>query len=260
MSTTPRPEQPDGSPAEVLHPAYEQVRSVLHAGLEQPEAAPAEVRDAALAAAMAEAVALNPAVPSLTARRSIRLEGSQRWMAAAAGLVVLFGLGTVARNLGDTSGSAGSASRALDASVVSTPTADASEPASMGTAAPGSANSGTAAPGASTKGLGTIPPGNTFLNTTVAGSPGVTSAAVGLLAVRSVADLATLPDQYAPVVANTVAGEVSTRPSTGCVLTVGEVVVAEVSFNGTPAWVVRNATAGSARLLGLDCSELARTP
>ena len=124
MSTTPRPEQPDGSPAEVLHPAYEQVRSVLRAGLEQPVAAPAEVRDAALAAAMAEAVALNPSVPSLTARRSIRLEGSQRWMAAAAGLVVLFGLGTVARNLGDTSGSAGSASRALDASVAATPTAE----------------------------------------------------------------------------------------------------------------------------------------
>ena len=152
------------------------------------------------------------------------------------------------------------ASRALDASAVSTPTADASEPASMGTAAPGSVGSGTAVPGASTKGLGTIPPGNTFLNTTIAGTPRVTSPANGLLAVGSVADLATLPDQYAPVVANTVAGEVSPRPNTGCALTTGEVVIAEVSFNGTPAWVVRNAAAGTSRLLGLDCSELAHTP
>lgn len=256
MSTSPRPDQPDTPQGEVLHPAYVQVRSVLRAGLEQPEAAPVEVRDAALAAAMAEAAVLNPEVPSITARRSIRLVGSQRWMAAAAGLVVLFGLGTVARQIGDTSGSGGSASRVLSATsgaaVSAAPVADASVPAR---AAPV-----TDAAGAVAKGLGTIPPGNTFVNTTVAGTPGVTSAAVGLLAVGSVADLATLPDQYAPVVTDTVAGQVSTRPDTGCVLTTGEVVVAEVSFNGTPAWVVRNAAAGTSRLLGLDCSELAHTP
>jgi hypothetical protein len=254
MSTSPRPDQSDTPQGEALHPAYEQVRSVLRASLEQPDAAPVEVRDAALAAALAEAAVLNPEVPSLTARRSIRLEGSQRWMAAAAGLVVLFGLGTVARQIGDTSGSGGSASRVLSAAngaaVTAAPVADASTPSEAALS--------TLAPGAIAHGLGTIPPGNTVVVGTAA--PGVSTAAGSLLGVATAADLTTVPDLFAPVVTDTVAGQVSTRPDTGCVLQAGEVVVAQVNFAGTPAWVVRDASTGSARALALDCHELAHTP
>lgn len=251
MTDQPRPTPPESPDDEALHPAYQQVREVLRSSLHEPAPAPNHVREAALAAALSEApAALGTTTPSLTARRSLRLTGQQRLVGAAAGLLFLFSLGYVARNIGDTSGQASSAARdsastALDASTrTGTQTAEVQP---------------TMAPGAA---LGTQPesPGAT--------ATGVSAAAKALSAVQSASDLLAVPDQFTgdqPLVSGTgtatpnIASGVA-RPDTGCTLDPAEVVVAEVLFQGIDTWVVRNSATGTVRAIALDCHEVAHAP
>ena len=253
MTDHPRSQSPDDPADTPLHPAYQQVRDVMRATTDQPPAAPADVLEAAMAAAMAQAPAAlgtGSAPVSLTARRGLQLSMRQRWVTAAACAVVLFAIASVERQR-NTPTSAGS--RTVAAASTNLDAGNTQE-ATAGSMAPVAKDS-----------LGTIPAG---------GISGVSSPAKVLVSVGSAAELLAVADQFtsaapdpsgtAPLSTNatvaTAASAVDVRPSTGCTLLPGEVVVAEVSYQGTDAWVLRNATSGAVRAVGLDCTELAHAP
>lgn len=255
MTDHSRSQSPDDPIDMPLHPAYQQVRDMLRAATHEPTPAPTDVLEVAMAAAMAQAPAAlgtTSAPASLTARRGLHLTMRQRWVTAAACAVVLFAIAAVERRANTPTSSY---SRTL---TTAAPSAGAdTQQASVGSAAP-------VAKGA----LGTVP---------TDAITGVSVPAKSLIAVGSVSDLAAVADQFSsavpdpsgssgslPLATNAAVGTAApaadVRPSIGCTLQPGEVVVAEVSFQGTDAWVLRVVATGAVRAVALDCTELAHTP
>lgn len=253
MTDQPRSQSPDDATDTPLHPAYQQVRDVLRRSTEQPSPAPSEVLEAAMSAAMAQAPAAlgtSSAPSSLTARRGVHLTMRQRWVTAAACAVVLFAIAAVERRANTPSGSY---SRSLTTSVDANAGGN-EQQATAGSLAPVAKGS-----------LGTVP---------ADAVAGVSTPAKSLLSLNTVAELMAVTDQFAsaapdpsgtaPIASNaavaTAAPAADVRPSTGCTLSSGELVVAEVNYQGTDAWVLRNATTGAVRAVALDCTELAHAP